>query len=227
MASRSEKRKFLTLEERAKVIEEAKSMSCRKIALKYGVGKTQIQSILKNKAQILEKYSSGHHLLATKKLNKKSTAGYDELNQLVYEWFLDCLRRKLPMSGPLIQEKALHFAGDLGHTDFKASNGWLQSFISRNNIQYKAISGERGDVPVHLVEDFRQRLATICSGFKPEDIFNMDETSLFYRDIASKKSFAVRGEDHAGGKRAKDRITMAFCASMKGKMTQLYLWFVL
>lgn len=217
-SNKNEKRVYLTLEQRINVIDEAKSTSCRKIALKYGVGKTQIQSIIKNKEKILAEYTSGKLVAGTKKINTKSNAGYDGLNQLVHEWFLHGLRCKLPMSGPLIQEKALQFANDLGFKDFKASNGWLQSFLTRNNIQYKTISGERADVPVDLVEDFKQRLSTICSGFAPEDIFNMDETSLFYRDIASKKSFCVRGEDHAGGKRAKDRITMAFCASMRGKL---------
>ena len=32
------------------------------------------------------------------------------------------------------QEKALQFSKDLGNTEFKALNGWLESFHKRNNI---------------------------------------------------------------------------------------------
>ncbi|XP_053388839.1 tigger transposable element-derived protein 6-like [Mercenaria mercenaria] len=44
----------------------------------------------------------------------------------------------------------------------------------------------------------------------------MDETSLFYKQGKS-TTFCVAGSDLAGGKRAKDRITVALCASMTGE----------
>ncbi|XP_052799045.1 uncharacterized protein LOC128230642 [Mya arenaria] len=41
----------------------------------------------------------------------------------------------------------------------------------------------------------------------------MDESGLFYRE-SSRSTFYMKGEDCAGGKRAKERITVALCASM-------------
>jgi hypothetical protein len=38
--------------------------------------------------------------------------------------------RRINISGPLIQEQALKFAKNLGVDQFKASNGWLQSFLT-------------------------------------------------------------------------------------------------
>ena len=35
-------------------------------------------------------------------------------------------QRKVPISGPMLQEKALQFAKDLSNTEFKASNGGLR-----------------------------------------------------------------------------------------------------
>ena len=53
------KRKFLTLVERVKVIElNNKNRSARKIAEDFGVGKTQVQNILKRKAEVLEEYEN-------------------------------------------------------------------------------------------------------------------------------------------------------------------------
>lgn len=48
------KQKVLTLNEKIRVLELSKSISARKIADEIGVGKTQIQNILKRKAEVLE-----------------------------------------------------------------------------------------------------------------------------------------------------------------------------
>jgi len=41
----------------------------------------------------------------------------------------------LTITGSLIQQRALQFAGLLGTTDFKASSGWLEKFKKRYSIQ--------------------------------------------------------------------------------------------
>ena len=48
------KQKVLTLNEKIRVLELSKSKSARKIADEFGVGKTQIQNILKRKTKVLE-----------------------------------------------------------------------------------------------------------------------------------------------------------------------------
>ena len=50
-------RKVLTIEQRVKVLELADTgKSCRSIAEDFGVGKTQIQTIVKRKAEVLEEF---------------------------------------------------------------------------------------------------------------------------------------------------------------------------
>ena len=53
----------------------------------------------------------------------------------------------------MLQEKALQFAKDLGNTEFRGSNGWLESFHKRNNIAFYVKSGEKADVNIAVVED--------------------------------------------------------------------------
>ena len=74
-------------------------------------------------------------------------------------------RRKLPISGPMLQEKALQFAKDLGNTEFKASNGWLESFRKCNNIALYVKSGEKADVDIAVVEDSKEKLLTLLVGY--------------------------------------------------------------
>ena len=81
-------------------------------------------------------------------------------------------RRKLPISGPMLQEKALQFAKDLGNTEFKASNGWLESFRKCSNIAFYVKSGEKADVDIAVVEDSKEKLLTLLVGYNPCDIFN-------------------------------------------------------
>ena len=60
----SRKRKILTLEERVSVLKKAgDGKSCRSIALELGVGKTQIQSIVKEKDVIMKRWESGSKIL--------------------------------------------------------------------------------------------------------------------------------------------------------------------
>ena len=88
------------------------------------------------------------------------------------------------MSGPLLKEKALKFASELGVENLKTSNGWLDSFLKWNNIVFRVQSGERGEVDSD-VKNWKERIPFVCEGYAPSNIFNMDETGLFYRDKPS------------------------------------------
>ena len=88
--------------------------------------------------------------------------------------------RKLPVCGSSLQERALKFATDLRNNDFKASNGWLDSFRWRRNIAFVRRCGESGDVDNAIVDDWKQKLPSLLEGHNPKDVFNMDETGLFF-----------------------------------------------
>ena len=59
------------------------------------------------------------------KVCKPRTAGYDDLNKLVWEWFTTARADNIPMSGRMIQEQALLYGAELGHKGFSGLNGWL------------------------------------------------------------------------------------------------------
>ncbi|KAH3800264.1 hypothetical protein DPMN_153897 [Dreissena polymorpha] len=85
------KQKVLTLNEKIRVLELSKSISARKIADEVGVGKNQIQNILKRKAEVLEDVEnnvSGSDCLQVLSL----TAGSDCLQVLSLTAGIDCLR---------------------------------------------------------------------------------------------------------------------------------------
>ena len=216
MASTSTgKRKVLSLEDRIKVIRmNTAGKSCRKIAEELCVGKTQIQKIIQDKHLIQTEIASGSNL--EKKYAKVRKTGNEDLNLTMFEWFCEVRSRNIPITGKLIQEKARGLAVERGMHDFKASNGWLESFKRRNNIRSAVISGEANDVDQSTVDDWTRCLSSICEGYAPQNIFNADETGLYYRALPN-KSMTVKGQTNRGGKNSKERITVLLCCSATGE----------
>ena len=70
-------------------------------------------------------------------------------------------------------------AFDADH-NFKASNGWLEKWKKRHNVKSYAICGESGNVDIDKAEEWKAFLASLCDGYTPADIFNMDETGYLY-----------------------------------------------
>jgi hypothetical protein len=52
-------------------------------------------------------------------------------------------------------------------------------------------------------------------GYEPKDIWNADETGLFWR-LQPNESMRFKGETCCGGKLSKERITKLLCANMDG-----------
>ena len=78
----------------------------RELAALYGCGKTQVYSVLKNKAQIIASYEASleKNATITTRRNRKSPNG--ELTQLLYEWYLLALRKNFVPDGPILMEQA-------------------------------------------------------------------------------------------------------------------------
>jgi len=214
MADARKKRIVLTLEQKINAIKRLdQGTPAYKIASEMGVGKTQIQSLRKRKAELMTDYENN---VPAESKRRRYLTGNEEINELTLKWVHDAVSRRINVTGPLIQAKALEFAQSLNKTDFRASKGWLESFKQRNNLVYGTMSGERGDVNIKCVDDWKNKLSELCDGYDEKDILNMDETGLFFKDT-SRQTFHFKGDDCAGGKRSKERITVLLCASSTGE----------
>ena len=52
-------------------------------------------------------------------------------------------------------------------------------------------------------------------GYKKEDVWNMDETGVFWRALPD-SGFGQKGKECKGGKKSKHRITVAFLLVQQG-----------
>ena len=123
------KRVTLSLEDRVAVVKRSKAgETATSIGNSLKVGKTQIQGIMKDKEAILEKWEQGERVDLKRKPRK---CPYEELNKRAWDWFCECRRRSLPVSGKGIQDFALIESVKLGFENFSASNAWLESWQRR------------------------------------------------------------------------------------------------
>lgn len=215
MSGKSVSRTDLPLKQKVELIKLSvrTGKSHRVLASEFGIGRTQVGTILKRKKELLEAYEKNE----PDKKRRFTASHYDDIDALTWEWFVRVRGQNLPCSGPMIQEQALSFAGELGITDFKASNGWLASFKSRHNIVGIKLCGESASVSLETVDEWKGRLPSLLEDYKAENVFNLDETGLFFRATPD-RSLAVKGSDCHGGKRSKDRLTVALACSMTGEV---------
>ena len=129
MATR--KRKILSLEERIKVIESANKgkETARTLAERLGIGKTQIQSILRDKEKIIQTWKEG---LADKdrKYVKARKCTYGDVNELVWEWFTIAQSKNIPITGRLIREKALMLSQERNEDEFEGFQ-WMAGSMEK------------------------------------------------------------------------------------------------
>jgi hypothetical protein len=73
------------------------------------------------------------------------------IDERVYEWFTNVRCQNIPISGPILQTKALQVATSISLNDFRASNGWLEAFCKRHCIQFHLLSRENAGMDKNVV----------------------------------------------------------------------------
>lgn len=100
------KRKVLSLDERVKVIRLNKEgKRSRKIATILEVGKTQINFVIKNNAEILKQWESGAN--GDRQIVTARRCLYPAPNDKVYEWFCVARGKNIPLTDKMIQATAI------------------------------------------------------------------------------------------------------------------------
>jgi hypothetical protein len=113
---------------------------------------------------------------------------HPEIDEMMYLWVSKAMGDGILLTGEVLRQKWHAFAdlvGVPGDDHLKLSNGWLESFKRRNGLKEWKRHGEAASADMcHMstVERERQRIQELIKkyGYELRDIFNMDETGLFY-----------------------------------------------
>ncbi len=104
------------------------------------------------------------------------------MEETLAEWILTNQER-IPISRDLIKENAAKILDHLhpDHELFEFSNGWLEAFKLCHGIKYFRRFGESGFIDMNVVNLALPRIRQLLDQYAWKDIYNMDETSLFFR----------------------------------------------
>lgn len=215
MAAGGRKLTTLTLKKKIELLEEVEHSGKKKvdIAREYGIPRSTLSGILKHKDRYRKLF---FECQINSDRQRDRTATCDFVDTALLKWFTMLRSANVPVNGTLIIAKAEEFARLGGQTDWKCSTGWLDRFKKRHCITYKSVCGEKRSVDEATTHSWTEEvLKPALAKYNSADVFNADETGLFWR-LLPDKTFSFKNEKCHGGKKSKERITVVVCCNMDG-----------
>lgn len=107
------------------------------------------------------------------------------IDEMMRHWVSVAMSQKINITGEAIRQKWTKFADLTGvpaDERLSLSDGWLTRFKARNGLKHVTRHGEAGSAEPGTAESERKRMRKLIKelGYAAKDIFNMDETGLFY-----------------------------------------------
>ena len=180
-----------TIELKKKLIgkfESGKSVS--DLATEYGMAKSNISPIQKNKVAIKKaNVAKGVTVLA---VNRSPII--EQVEKLLLVWINEKQLADDSISETIICEKAKRLYDDLKQdspgtskqsNEFKASREWFNRFKQRNGIHSVVRHGEAANADKDAAEKFVGEFKNLVESeeFTPDQIFNCDETGLLWKKM--------------------------------------------
>lgn len=94
--------------------------------------------------------------------------------------------RNIELSRNDIIDKANELSAELTNTPENVGRGWFQGFVPRVGLRRNIFTGESKSVDLSIVSSWEDELPQLMENYDPSDIFNVDETGLFYQQRKSK-----------------------------------------
>ncbi|CAB5393057.1 unnamed protein product [Rhizophagus irregularis] len=140
---------------------------------------------------------------------------YPELDKALQIWTAQAVTAGLPLTDMILQQKGIELAQmlNIGENQIKFTNGWVYRFKKRNGLQRVKFSGEANSAPIETLPEERVRLRALLAKYDKEDIYNADETGLFFR-MEPNQTLSTGAV--AGRKMDKSRVSVLFCANATG-----------
>lgn len=110
---------------------------------------------------------------------------HPEVSEMMDLWVSKAMDDGIMLTGEVLRQKWNAFADMAGVPEderLNLSNGWLGCFKERNGLKQMKRHGEAALSDAETVEEERERIQDLIkeSNYELRDIFNMDETGLFY-----------------------------------------------
>lgn len=133
---------------------------------------------------------------------------FEQLEEILLDWFNQARALNLPVNGNIVTEKAHEIAKRLNIDNFTGSGGWIDRFKTRHGIVYRQICGESESVNDDDIIVWSEKiLPDLLKDYSLDDVFNADEFGLFFK-LMPDKSLVFKSEQCHGGKLSKERLSV-------------------
>ncbi|XP_066875983.1 tigger transposable element-derived protein 1-like isoform X3 [Kogia breviceps] len=228
VAGTAKKRHAITMETKVKIIERVeRGEKMVDVAHSYNLNRSTIGSIVKNKDKIMEHVKSAMPMTSTI-ITKKRGKVMEEMEKLLSVWMQDQRQRRVPLSLMLIQEKAKSLYEDLKKKhgeesegkSFNASRSWVHRFKARAKLHNVKVSDKAASTDTIAAREFPETLREIIDegAYLPEQVFNVDETGLYWKRMPDRSYISKEEKLMPGYKASKDRLTLLFGGNASGDM---------
>jgi hypothetical protein len=142
------------------------------------VSQSTISTTLKRSAEIFAKSDNKTNLNA----KRQRTIRYPKMESALVKWFR-ANQEQANVSGEFVRDNAMKILDRLypRHEPFEFSSRWLEAFKSHHGIRSYRRFGESGSVDMAALANTLLALRDVLDQYVWKDIYNMDETRLFYR----------------------------------------------
>lgn len=194
------------------IIVASASKGPTELAKQFELPQPTISTILANKQKILDAVDTGN---GPKRAHLKRSA-HENLDNAVVTWLKQVRSENECVDGKILRQKGRELAELMGITNFQASDGWLSNLKRRHGIVFSTLHGEAAGINMKEINEWKASvLRELLDEYEAENIFNVDETALFWK-LTPSKTMALKGERCTSGKRSKERVTVLVGSNMSG-----------
>ena len=215
----------LPLSEKVKILDliRQEKKSYAEVAKLYNKNESSIREIAKKEKEIRASFAVAPQTAkVTATVRNKCLVKVEKALNL---WVEDMNRKRVSFDGNVLRLKALSLYEDFSKgcpekndaKPFTASKGWLYRFRNRFGLKNIKVNEESGSVDEEAAATFPVELKKVIKekGYHPKQVFNCDETELFWK----MSNYNHKNANQAlGHKTWKDRLTLVLCGNAAGHM---------
>ncbi|XP_061143104.1 tigger transposable element-derived protein 1-like [Syngnathus typhle] len=237
------KRKMIPLYEKVKILNMLREgMKFSAVARSYGMSESTIRSFKKEEAKIRSTVSlNGSQTL--KRVISNRNKYIVRMESALVRWITQCREKNIPLNTVAMMEKARELyqelAGECRQRDkedttnddrqqgestsseepmeFLASKGWFDRFRKRYQLKSVSPHWESASADVEAASKYPETFKALVQekGYKPEQVFNMDQTGLFWKKMPT-RMFLKEEAGAPGFKGQNDWVVLIMCGNAAG-----------
>ncbi len=174
---------------------------------KYNVSRSFVRTAIKLSGELINVEYNDSLLLKHNKPNK-SVNKYIQIDEYILNSMSIIRAKGGNINRSTIKSMAEKFIRENNVIGINANDYFTRAFLKRHKVMYTTLHGEAKSATQSDFSSFCTEYKALVSQYKKEDIFNVDETALYIKNIGN-KSYTLDKSDKKGIKVNKVRMTLA------------------